>query len=169
MCILRVSAKRKRRTLSDFLSHTGFPYCDEHDRDALQERGWNRGKPYRYAGFQTWVSWNKFGDMSGQVAAAIRFLRRYRDELKRLRSDFEIRDITLDFGYDLRIGHNNVAVQWDFLPPALISLAGELGIGIELTLYGVPKRRKKMAEQTGCTERRNRVSVDNRTSLARRR
>ncbi len=147
MCtLLRVTAKRNRRTLSDFLCQTGFPYCDNHDSNTPQERGPAKGKPYRYAGFQTWVSRGKFDDMPGQVAAAIRFLRRHRDELKRLRDDFETRAMTLDFGYDLRIDHKNVAVQGDFLPPALISLAGELGIGIEMTLYGVPERPKKMAE-----------------------
>jgi len=135
--------------LADFLSETRFPYCDEHDRTTLQRFGRYKGKPYGYAGFQTWVSRGKFNDMPGQVAAAIRFLRRHRGELRRLRSEFKTKEMTLDFGYNLRIGTDGIAIQWDFLPPTLITLAGELGIGIEMTLYPPDrsvKRRKRKAE-----------------------
>lgn len=37
------------------------------------------------------------------------------------------------------------------------------------TYIQMAERTRKMGEQTGCTERRDRVSADNRTSLARRR
>ena len=149
MCVHRVAANRK--TLSDFLSETRFPYCDEHDKTTLQRFGRDKGKPYGYAGFQTWVCKGKWSDMPGQVSCAIRFLRRHRDELRRLRSEYKVRDITLDFPYCLRIGKNNVAIQWDGLPAKLISLAGELGIGIVMTLYPsscTDKSRKKIAKPT---------------------
>lgn len=41
----------------------------------------------------------------------------------------------LDFGYYLRLDGQRVLVQCDFLPSELLKLAGELGIGIELSLY----------------------------------
>ena len=73
--------------------------------------------------------------MPGQIADAIRFLQQYKSDLKQLRDEYKVRDLTLDFPYYLRIGRNNVVMQRDFLPPKLIGLAGELGIGIELSLY----------------------------------
>jgi hypothetical protein len=155
MCVLRVSANRK--TLSDFLSETRFPYCYEHDKTTLRRFGRDKGKPFRYAGFQTWVSNKEWNDMPGQVSDAIRFLRRHRDHLKRLRSEFKAQDIILDFPYYLRIGKDDVVIQGDFLPPALISLAGELGIGIEMTLYPSQrssKRQEKIAEPAAPPNRR---------------
>ena len=39
--------------------------------------------------------------------------------------------VDLDFGFERR----DVAVQCDRLPPALVRLAGSLGLGIELSQY----------------------------------
>jgi hypothetical protein len=133
MCVLRVSSKRK--TLADFLSVSRIPYYDSHDKNTLQKYGREKGKPFGYAGFKSAVSEKKWDDLPGQFADAIRFLQRHKADLMRLRNEFKVRDLTLDFPYDLRIGRDNVAVQGDFLPPKLIMLSGELGIGIGMTLY----------------------------------
>ena len=133
MCVLRVSANRK--TLSDFLSETRFPFCTEYDKGTMAMFGRDKGKPHRRAGFNTLVSRKQWDDLPGQVTDAIRFLRRNRHHLNRLRSEFKARDVRLDFPYYLRIGKNDIVIQCDFLPATLISLAGELGIGIEMTLY----------------------------------
>jgi hypothetical protein len=155
MCVLRVAAKGE--TLSDFLSETRFPYYDEHDKGTLQRFGREKGKPFNYAGFKTNVSGKDWNDMPGQVSDAIRFLRRHRKALKRLQSGFRVLHATLDFPYFLRIGKNDVVIQSDFLPAALISLAGELGIGIEMTLYPdrPPRKMRKMfAEPVAAPNRR---------------
>jgi hypothetical protein len=155
MCVLRVAVYRK--TLADFLSGTLLPVYESHDKTTPQRFGPDKGKAYGYAGFQSAVSQKEWDDLPGQVANAIRFLRRYRDDLKRLRDDFKVHDIILDFPYYFRIGKNDVAVQWDFLPPALISIAGGLGIGIEMTLYphcGPARRRKRNVERAAAPSAR---------------
>ena len=71
------------------------------------------------------------GNLQEQIPDAIEFLRRNQTELVRLSAFSGISDKRLDFGYVRR----DVAVQYDYLPPELLSEAGALGIGIELSLY----------------------------------
>jgi hypothetical protein len=61
-------------------------------------------------------------------------LQRHEAELRELRAEHKIDDLRLDFPQWLRIGELTVT-QSDYLPPSLLSVAGSLGIGIELSLY----------------------------------
>src|SRR5258705_5927562 len=109
MCVLRVISNR--RTLKGFLSGAHIPFYEAHDRDTSQKFGRNKGKPFGYSGFSSDVSVRKWEDLPGQVSDAVKFLRRYRADFKRLRKKFNVRDLRLDFPYYLRIGRNHVAVQ----------------------------------------------------------
>lgn len=55
-------------------------------------------------------------------------------------------DIRLDFPVDLRIDRVNVMSQFDYLPPELVSLAGALGLGIEISIY--PRDLEALARGT---------------------
>ena len=136
-CLLRVSIKRK--PLAELLSATRLPYFGAYDKSTLARFGSRKGKPLGYSGFSCRASVKEWDDFPGQVADAIKFLRRHRAALQKLRDEFDGLEIQLDFPYFLRIGTKNICVQWDSLPPALISLAGELGVGIMMSLY--PSRR----------------------------
>jgi hypothetical protein len=46
-----------------------------------------------------------------------------------------VEDVRLDFPSCLRIGTNDVVAQFDYFPPALLKAAGNLGIGLELSIY----------------------------------
>jgi hypothetical protein len=74
-----------------------------------------------------------FEDFQRQIDETILFLRRYRDDLAKLSRSLAVEILTLDFGIQAR----DVIVQCDYLPPELIRVAGELGIGIELSHYPV--------------------------------
>ncbi len=41
----------------------------------------------------------------------------------------------LDFPVDLRIDRKRVMAQFDYFPPELVTRAGALGFGIELSIY----------------------------------
>jgi hypothetical protein len=133
MCVLHVTSKRS--TLSDVLTMTKLPYYASHDKSDPQPYGRNRGKPLGFSGFKVEVS-KKFVDLPGQIKNAVRFLKRYRKDLFQLRGKLRACDMTLDFSNKLRIG-SKIAAQFDRLPPKLIAMAGELGIGIQLSLYPV--------------------------------
>ena len=132
MCVLRVSSRRK--TLSDFLASSGMPYYESHDKHEIQKIGTDKGKPFSDSGFKSDVSTKGFDDLNGQVKDAIQYLKRHKSKIVQLREVFKVKDITLDFPIDLRIGEK-IVVQFDYLPPQLISLAGKLGIGIEISIY----------------------------------
>jgi hypothetical protein len=68
-----------------------------------------------------------------QIRDALRFLKRHRVALARLRDQAGVEDLTLDFGTHQRSG----PAQFDHFPAALISLAGDLGMGLELSRYAV--------------------------------
>jgi hypothetical protein len=132
MCVLRVSSHRK--SLSDFLANTRLPYYESHDKADPQKFGRDKGKPYGYSGFKCAVSEASWSDLPEQIQDAVRFLKRCRKEFIRLRERFRGSDIQLDFPYELRIG-KTIFAQFDCLPPELLKSAGELGIGIEMSLY----------------------------------
>jgi hypothetical protein len=78
------------------------------------------------------------GVIADEVRDAIDFLTRHHGDLEAVSRHPAVEDICLDFGHYLRIDGRRVAVQCDILPPELLRLAGELGIGIMLSLYPTP-------------------------------
>ena len=59
------------------------------------------------------------------------FLQLNRDELLRLKTFEGVEDLRLDFGVVWRNGF----VQSQYLTPKLVALAGELEIGLEISMY----------------------------------
>ena len=58
----------------------------------------------------------------------------------------------LDFPVDLRIDRKNVMAQFDYFPPELVTRAGALGFGIELSVY--PRDLEQLAK-ANATKRRS--------------
>lgn len=94
-------------------------------------------KSYESGGFKCLVS-SVDDDLSRQVKDAIDFLTQHYDDLRQLAPDPAIETKHLDFGYACRLDNQRCCVQCDYLPPELLRLCGELGIGIELSLYPPP-------------------------------
>ena len=94
---------------------------------------------HQVGGFKCEVS-SADGLLADEVADAIAFLREHYDDLARLGGVPGVESKILDFGDYQRIDGEEVVVQCDYLPPELLRLAGELGIGIELSLYPKPER-----------------------------
>jgi hypothetical protein len=86
--------------------------------------------------------WNR---LTGQVVDAIAFLKKHKATLARLRAIPEVEDVRLDFALDLRIDRENVFAQFDYLPPELVSLAGALRIGLEISIY--PRDLERLARR----------------------
>ena len=85
------------------------------------------------SGMNIVVSDGEFDDFQRQVQEAIAFLSANRKELRRLMRFPGVEGACLDFG----IERLDVAAQFDRLPPELVRLAGELGLGIEISHYAV--------------------------------
>lgn len=89
-----------------------------------------RSRHLEHSGFCVDVS-SVNGDLKAQVVEAISFLTTHEAELLRARRFPGVTDARLDFGYYFR----EVPAQYEFLPPDLLARAGNLGVGIELSLY----------------------------------
>ena len=79
------------------------------------------------------VSKADFEDLPGQVRDAITFLETNAEALRDLIDRAVSSEPVLDFG----VAERDVAVQVDRLPAKLLKLAGDLGMGIELSRYGL--------------------------------
>jgi hypothetical protein len=78
------------------------------------------------------------GNLEQEIRDATEFLKKHRDDLARFQGLPGVESMYLDFGYYLRVDGERCVVQCDYLPPELLRLAGELGMGIELSLYPKP-------------------------------
>lgn len=149
-CNLR--ARGKDFDVESFLSKTKLPF----DRMSF----WVRGTPsmrrtptlYGDSGFSECVSQDKWDDLRAAVAEVLKFLKANRKELLKLKRAKGIEDLMLDFGFDSRVGTENIAVQGEYLPPEFLRLAGELNIGVGLSIYPpfikTKAKKKKIARKT---------------------
>jgi hypothetical protein len=96
-------------------------------------------------GFKCEVS-SADGNLEEEIRDAAEFLKEHLDDLARLRDLPGVEWMCLDFGIYLRIDGERCVVQYDYLPPELLRLAGELGIGIELSLYPIAGAGRESSE-----------------------
>ena len=125
-CVLRASGRGF--AVDDFLAGSSLKPC------AVWRLGEARGKDLPAAdssGFNLLVSDAPGSDLAAQIQDTISFLETYREELARLVQAPGVESAALDFG----IKRRDVAVQCDSFPARLIRLAGDLGMGIELSQY----------------------------------
>jgi len=89
-----------------------------------------------YSGFNVSVSDASGTDVQSQVRDALAFLQMNREDIQRAVQFPGVEHARLDFGVHCRLS-NGIAAQFDYYPPDLLRLAGELGLGIEISLYPV--------------------------------
>ena len=160
MCVLRVSGKKfdpaRYLATSQLKSYSVFRAGEP--RFSSQPKG----KIHDQSGFKVDVSRSPWDNLAGQVVDAIAFLKKHKRTLAKLRSMPEVEDIRLDFPLDLRIDREKVFTQFDYFPPALVSLAGALGCGLEMSIY--PRDldqlargpRKSTGKRSGTNRRKSR-------------
>lgn len=76
-----------------------------------------------------------FDELDKQIKDTIRYLTRHKDKLRHIKKFKGIDFVLLDFGIHLRIDKKAILLQSDRFPTALLKLAGELGLDIELSVY----------------------------------
>lgn len=125
MCILR--AIGKEFTVDEFLKESYLQPC------LVYHKGERRLKDslWKVNGFNVSVGEAELGDLEGQVQDAIVFLRRHKSELQNLQKYNGVDRVFLDFA----LVQENASVFSTSLPAELLSLAGEIGIDIELTYF----------------------------------
>jgi hypothetical protein len=102
------------------------------------------GERNEQSGFTVDVSRGSWANLLDQVADAIDFLKEHEQALTMLRAVPGVEDMRLDFPVDLRIDRQKVMAQFDYFPPELVSRAGALGLGLELSIY--PRDLEQLAK-----------------------
>jgi hypothetical protein len=142
MCVLRVTGKEfdaeKYLVLSTLSAYKVFRAGEPRFMSSPE------GKRNEVSGFTVDVSRDSWADLRGQVADAITFLKNHEQALAMLRSAPGVEDIRLDFPVDLRIDRKTVMAQFDYFPPELVSRAGALGLGLEISIY--PRDFEQLAQ-----------------------
>lgn len=133
MCVLRVSGKSfdpgKYLASATLQPYSVFRAGDP--RFASRPSG----AKHKESGFKVHVSRRSRSSLVGQTRDAIAFLRKHRRALLKLQRTRGVEDIRLDFPLDLRIDRKTVFVQFDYFPPELVTLAGAVGCGLEISIY----------------------------------
>ena len=125
-CVFRASGDEFQP--HEFLAGSTFTACN------VFRKGEPRGKTsvWSTSGFTVDVSAESGDELSKQIQDAVKFLDTHREEIIRLQGWTGLSDLGLDFG----INRKNGFLQSSYLPPQLLTLAGTLGIGIEISIYG---------------------------------
>ena len=133
MCVLRVTGKQFDADLH--LALSGLTACRVFRAGESRSESHPEGKRNEVSGFTVDVSRHSGANLPGQVIDAIAFLKENEQAIARLRSAPGVDNIRLDFPIDLRIDRQNVMAQFDYFPPELVSRAGALGLGLEVSIY----------------------------------
>lgn len=133
MCVLRAAGPEF--DVDSFLATSPLTVCAVYRRGEPRFSTQPDGRRNKTSGFAVNVSTKEWSDLEGQVTDAKAFLATNGEELRRLRSFPGVDGVDLDFPIYLRIGTNEIVVQWDHLPADLLFAAGGLDIGITMTIY----------------------------------
>jgi hypothetical protein len=118
-----------------FLATTALnPYNIWHSGEPVAKVGPRSNRIHEWSGFVCNVS-DVDGDLSLQIEDAVKFLDKHKADLVKLAVDPTVEDCRLDFGFDCRVGQEDVVVQGEWLPVELLKLAGDLKVNIALSIY----------------------------------
>ena len=123
-CVLRASGYDFQP--ENFLKISRFRACNVFRRGARK----SESQTWDASGLTLVVS-EASDDFAQQVVDAIEFLKTNREEILRLKDSKGLEGIGLDFGVYRKDGF----LQSHLFPPALVCLAGELSLALEVSIY----------------------------------
>lgn len=126
MCVLRASGPQFDP--ESFLRESTLRPCNVFLRGNRR----SESSVWETSGITVPTSEAEMDDFGKQVEESIDFLRSNREELLRLKTFEGVEDLRLDFG----VSRRKTIGQYQFLPSELVTLAGELGLGLEISIYG---------------------------------
>ena len=128
MCILKITSKQ--RSFKNFAKSTDLPIYSCYDKG--EYRNETTKELYEEYRLSLDVSDKEWDDFLGQIEDSIEFLNKNYEELHNLILDTD--DAYLDFAIYSRLD-KDIVNQNDHIPKELIRLAGQLNLGIEMSVY----------------------------------
>jgi hypothetical protein len=134
-CVLR--AFGKHFNVDGYLRQTPFTTYYAYRQGEPRFKSKPKGEKNRTTGINIVICNGSFDSLSRQIKAAISFLKKNRIEIRRLAKFVGLDGApVLDFGINKR----DFPGQFDRFPAELVSLAGKLGLAIELSQYDFGRR-----------------------------
>ena len=96
------------------------------------------GEKVKYSFISVQTSKADFRDLKKQISDTIKYMKRHRDKLSFIKSTKEIEYAFLDFGVALKV-NKKMPAHFDYYPNSLILLAGQIGLGLHISLYSIEK------------------------------
>jgi hypothetical protein len=113
-------------------------------------RQWRKGEP-RFpvpnsrinvnSGFTLVLSESDGDFVPMQIEDAEIYLRAYKDTLKPLIARPDVDEAYIDFAWWFPVGKRGAHLQYNFFPPTLLSVCGELGLSIVVSVYADKPRK----------------------------
>ena len=100
------------------------------------------GLKVEYSAIAIQTSKAGFDDLDQQIIDTLRYLKRNKAKLTRVRKFKNIDIAFLDFGIKLRIDNDKTHLQVDKFPNELLRVAGDIGLDIEISIYSMTKSGK---------------------------
>lgn len=97
----------------------------------MGEQREGRAKPAATSGFNCDLG---EGSLEELVDLATNFLMLHAEDLKRISNIADVESCYVDFAYDCRLDDQSAIIQRDYFPAKFVSVAGEIGLGLCLTL-----------------------------------
>src|SRR5579863_5284164 len=132
-CILTI--RGGNLNVEEFIQKTGLQPYKKFDKGEPRIRTKPEGKKHPLSGLSLEASSADFNQLDKQIEDTMEFLRANKEKLRHISATKEVDFATLDFGIELRIDFKRVAYQFEHFPSELLRLAGELGIGLDISLY----------------------------------
>jgi len=142
MCVLRVCGQSF--DVDTHLPASGLTAIKVWHAGEPRLRGTKPEERKTTSGFTIGVSDASWDSVDEQTEAALAFLAEHEQALVALRRAPGVEAMWLDFPVNLRIDSKTVLVQSDYFQPELVSRAGMLGLGIEISIY--PKDLAELAD-----------------------
>jgi hypothetical protein len=134
-CVLRASGKHFN--VDEYLRNSALQTYYAYRKGEPRFKSNPGGEKKRTTGINIVICNGSFDSLARQIRAAISFLKNNRTEIRRLVKFLGLDGApVLDFGINKR----DFPGQFDRFPVELVSLAGKLGLGIELSQYDFGKR-----------------------------
>jgi hypothetical protein len=135
-CILTIGGENLN--VEDFIQKTGLQPYKNFFKGEPRLRTKPEGKKHPFSGLSIEASGAGFSQLDKQIENTIEFLRSNKEKLRYISVTKEVDFATLDFGIELRIDFERVVYQFEHFPSELLKLAGELEIGLDISLYPSP-------------------------------
>lgn len=127
----------KNLDIDTFIAKSKLRGYSKHYKGQPMFKSKPQGKQLTHSRIATQTSSAGFNNLDKQIKDTIKYLKRHGDKLNLIRETKEVELAILDFGIDLRIDNKKILLQSDRFPNQLLKLAGDIGLGIELSIYPI--------------------------------